>query len=97
MLQPAGSPLRPQVVQIPKPPPGFSHAAPLLDCTVRSCQYHWPPTLKSSRACTETQYVPGDSTAAVLRLMTKSILFELVYGWFIAAYTCVPGRPPESW
>ena len=38
------------VMQRLKPPPGFSQAAGLLDWTVRSFQYHWPPTAKSMLA-----------------------------------------------
>src|SRR5262245_56775365 len=38
---------RPHVGQMPKPPPGFSQAAPLFEPTARLSQYHWPFVLKS--------------------------------------------------
>jgi hypothetical protein len=72
MLQPGGgAPLRPQVGQTPKKPPGFCQAAPAFDCTVRSVQPHCPFGLKFWFACTETQCVPG-ARETELRLITKS-------------------------
>src|SRR5437660_6381930 len=94
----AGSPtqvvLTPQVRQpTPKPPPGFCQAAGLLACTVRSVQPHWPAGAASCRACTETQYVPGVSTAGAPSVIWKTPAL-LTYGWAIAVYTFVPGRLP---
>src|SRR6185295_11227753 len=64
---------RPQVAQaVPKPPPGFCHAQPLLDWTVRVVQNHWPPPPpKFMFTCTMTHRVPGVSTQAGATLIEK--------------------------
>jgi hypothetical protein len=64
---------RVKVVQpVAKPSPGFRQAAPAFDSTVRSVQPHWPSGVKSWFACTESQYVPGESTTSGARSTSKS-------------------------
>lgn len=55
--------LLPQLVHagIPRPPPGFCHAAAVFDVTVLFDHPHCPPGVKSILACTDTQYVPAPS------------------------------------
>src|SRR5438067_5387395 len=73
----------------PKPPPGFCQAAPALDITNRLSQNHWPEVLKSSRACTDTQYVPSVSVTGLVSVITKST--NPMYGLATRLATNVPG------
>ena len=79
----------------PKPPPGFSQAAPFPEVTVRSVQPNCPPTLKSIRACTATHQVPSPRLTGESRLMVKSSPLS-TYDCAVFSATIVPGRPPAS-
>jgi hypothetical protein len=62
---------RVHVGQIPKPPMGFCHAAPLFDCTVRSLQAHAPFGINVMLAWISTQYVPSERAASLGKLTVK--------------------------
>jgi hypothetical protein len=46
-------------------------------------------------ACTDTQYVPGDSTAPALKVMVK-VPDAFTYGWLKKVATAVPGNVAAS-
>jgi hypothetical protein len=80
-----------------KPPPGFSNAAPLFDCTVRSVHPHCPFGVKFMFACTDTQYVPALSAQLDGRLMpNEPVAAPDAIATLLNVHTAAaPGSVPE--